>query len=421
MTSVIPLPHFGGPSQNNSLRMKFSQRVRDNKDLAFGPASHQQLLQELSSLPGYVERNTLDPIALTAKSFQRNTPALFGLGLIDAVSDEEIRRIARRQVGEPGISGRPATLSTGRIGRFGWRANVATLVDFTRQACVNELGIQVQSDPQASPSGASRRSTSFRIPDDISLGELESLTAFISGLTAPERMVPQEIASHQQVLRGEQLFEGIGCSICHIPNIGEAEGIYSDLLLHDMGFDLRGASTADPYIQGYHDGVSQPTFVRLPPQSYYGRSATLPPVAPNANSSGQVASRRNVTLNRPYQSPPDRIQFAVLETHEQEVVNPPIQSLRGGRSVLRQVKFRRNRVSPTNVSQEWRTPPLWGLRDSAPYLHDGRAATVHEAIMLHAGESLAIRNRYALLHPDDQNVMVAFLNTFVAPANALRD
>ena len=40
---------------------------------------------------------------------------------------------------------------------------------------------------------------------------------------------------------------------------------------------------------------------------------------------------------------------------------------------------------------EWRTPPLWGLRDSAPYLHDGRATSVEEAILVHGGEGSASR------------------------------
>jgi hypothetical protein len=39
--------------------------------------------------------------------------------------------------------------------------------------------------------------------------------------------------------------------------------------------------------------------------------------------------------------------------------------------------------------QEWRTPPLWGLRDSAPYLHDGRAATIGQAIAQHGGQGAA--------------------------------
>ena len=35
---------------------------------------------------------------------------------------------------------------------------------------------------------------------------------------------------------------------------------------------------------------------------------------------------------------------------------------------------------------EWRTPPLWGFRDSAPYLHDGRAQDLAQAVALHGGQ-----------------------------------
>src|SRR5262249_6498687 len=38
------------------------------------------------------------------------------------------------------------------------------------------------------------------------------------------------------------------------------------------------------------------------------------------------------------------------------------------------------------LSDEWRTPPLWGVADSAPYLHDGRANTLEDAIRMHAGQ-----------------------------------
>ncbi len=39
------------------------------------------------------------------------------------------------------------------------------------------------------------------------------------------------------------------------------------------------------------------------------------------------------------------------------------------------------------LQREWKTPPLWGVRDSGPYLHDGRAITIEEAIEWHGGES----------------------------------
>ena len=59
----------------------------------------------------------------------------------------------------------------------------------------------------------------------------------------------------------------------------------------------------------------------------------------------------------------------------------------------------------------WLTSPLWGVAASAPYLHDGRAATLRDAITLHDGEGLASRNAFLALSAADQDKLIAFLNT----------
>jgi CxxC motif-containing protein (DUF1111 family) len=69
--------------------------------------------------------------------------------------------------------------------------------------------------------------------------------------------------------------------------------------------------------------------------------------------------------------------------------------------------------SPQN--DEWRTPPLWGVADSAPYLHDGRAATLEEAIQMHAGQGTRSARRFARLSQAEQAQLVAFLKTLRAP------
>jgi len=64
---------------------------------------------------------------------------------------------------------------------------------------------------------------------------------------------------------------------------------------------------------------------------------------------------------------------------------------------------------------EWRTPPLWGLHHSAPYLHDGRAATIDEAIRLHGGEAAPSAHRYRQLAPRDRGQLERFLDSLEAP------
>jgi hypothetical protein len=67
------------------------------------------------------------------------------------------------------------------------------------------------------------------------------------------------------------------------------------------------------------------------------------------------------------------------------------------------------------LQQEWRTPPLWGVRDSAPYLHDGRAATLEDAIALHDGEALTSLQNFNGLPERQRMQVIAFLNCLVAP------
>ena len=63
------------------------------------------------------------------------------------------------------------------------------------------------------------------------------------------------------------------------------------------------------------------------------------------------------------------------------------------------------------MTREWRTPPLWGVADSAPYLHDGRAETLSEAIAAHGGEAKFSTMKYLALPRSDRMAMIAFLNS----------
>ena len=60
----------------------------------------------------------------------------------------------------------------------------------------------------------------------------------------------------------------------------------------------------------------------------------------------------------------------------------------------------------------FRTPPLWGLRNSGPpYLHDGRAASVRDAIELHGGEAAGTVDAYRRLSPPDKTALDDFVKS----------
>ena len=74
-------------------------------------------------------------------------------------------------------------------------------------------------------------------------------------------------------------------------------------------------------------------------------------------------------------------------------------------------------AAPTEgpLPDEWRTPPLWGVASSAPYMHDGRAATLEEAIAMHGGQGDRAAQNFTQLRPEQQSQLIAFLKTLKAP------
>jgi CxxC motif-containing protein (DUF1111 family) len=72
-------------------------------------------------------------------------------------------------------------------------------------------------------------------------------------------------------------------------------------------------------------------------------------------------------------------------------------------------------IPPLPLADEWRTPPLWGVADSAPYLHDGRAPTLAAAILAHGGQAAAANSRFQALSEPQQQQLIAFLETLRAP------
>lgn len=64
---------------------------------------------------------------------------------------------------------------------------------------------------------------------------------------------------------------------------------------------------------------------------------------------------------------------------------------------------------PNIGASTWLTRPLWGLAETAPYLHDGRAATVPEAILAHGGEAQESRDAFEALSPEEQASLHVFL------------
>jgi CxxC motif-containing protein (DUF1111 family) len=181
---------------------------------------------------------------------RRKTTPLFGLGLVDHVLDSTLEQLANAQKEMAReVAGRPAIVddvATGKkmVGRFGWKAQVATLQTFSGEAYLNEMGITnplfpKENAPQGNKSLLKVCDT-VADPEDDGTG-VQGFTDFMTLLAPPPRgpITPQ-------VQAGEAVFTQIGCAICHHPTLTTgASDIaplsqvtfhpFSDFLLHDMG------------------------------------------------------------------------------------------------------------------------------------------------------------------------------------------
>ena len=266
-------------------------------------------------------------------TFSRFTPpANTGLGFIDAASDTEILTwIDPDDTDGDGISGVPnwinlkeyvkerpnSVTQNGRyIGRFGKKATTYDILQQTATAYNQDIGITSSFESVDTHSG-------LVLDPEVSNQTINDVVFYLKTLKTPE---PRPESN--SILEGKQLFNTIGCSKCHRPEMKTGNSPiaainnkvfypYSDLLLHDMGPALD---------DGYTEGSAK--------------------------------------------------------------------------------------------SYEWRTPPLWGLGLSKNsqggghfLMHDGRARSIDEAILLHGGEANQIRNNYQVLTADEKTKLIQFLES----------
>jgi len=77
-----------------------------------------------------------------------------------------------------------------------------------------------------------------------------------------------------------------------------------------------------------------------------------------------------------------------------------------------------NEIAGTEITNcNFITMKLWGLADTAPYLHDGRALTIFEAIAFHGGEAQRVRDRFLNLSEGGQNALLSYLGTLKNPVD----
>ena len=275
------------------------------------------------------------PVGADVLVSTRIGPAVFGRGFLEAIDDAEIERgEALQATRTDGISGRihrvpfqgaavadppfdvHAPGDENLIGRFGLKARLSTLDEFSADAFQGDMGLTspMRPDEPPNPDGL----TDDDKPGvDLAQTSVAEVATYMRLLDIPRRTGVEDA--------GLRVFAAARCDVCHVPALHTRVDYpvaaladidapaFTDILLHDMGDALA-------------DGL------------------------PDLDASGR----------------------------------------------------------------EWRTAPLLGLRHFQRYLHDGRAATLDEAVQLHASEGSEANDsvaRYRALSDVDRATLIAFLTT----------
>ena len=273
---------------------------------------------------------------------------------------------------------------------YQWKGNFASLRDFNRDASHQELGMQALELVGEGVDG-----DGDGIADEMTVGDQTALTIYLAA--QPRPLTFRELASvgeipplpAEQIAAiedGESLFLEVGCAGCHRPSLTIDVPIFSEPSLaathRDETFpsgDAPSAHGLDPATPVSFDlTADQPDNVFL----VDGKEVHLG--AFETDGKGRAIVRLFGDLKRHYM----------------------------GRGLAENID------ETGNGRATFLTKELWGVGSTAPYMHDGRATTITEAIDWHGGEARTSRESFFALSPTNQQAIIAFLEdmTIFLPA-----
>jgi CxxC motif-containing protein (DUF1111 family) len=211
------------------------------------------------SIPGY----PAEILPAGVSRSERGGPIVTGLGLIEAIPDATIlEKEDPNDADSDGISGRanfveaPDYFQIGAekisrggkyLGRFGRKATAVNLLHQTVAAYKNDIGITTDFDPEEIFNPAVGGRVGDNVPDpELPTETVNNVVLYLQTLRPP----PRRNENDPVVTQGEEIFGGIGCASCHVPQMQSGFSpidalndkpvrLYSDLLLHDMGDGLK--------------------------------------------------------------------------------------------------------------------------------------------------------------------------------------
>src|SRR5438445_6333655 len=282
---------------------------------------------------------------------------LLGDGFVEAVSDQTFVELAKEQCkkNHNKICGQvlyvpivEAPGSTG-VGRFGWKDQHASLLSFSGDAYVNEMGITSRLFPDEVTTLCNTVTEPNDKPDSTGLSDIDRFARFMRATKAPAR--DTLLAKTPKARTGSALFDKIGCAVCHVRTLTTAAA----------GTAINGGTFTIP------PALGQQTF----------------------HPFGDFLLH-NVGTG-------DGIVMAMPEHY--------------GRNVYQVVWKAFSLDSLARTQNKVRTAPLWGVRLRPRLMHDQASLTLRDAIVRHGGEASGVTQRFRKLSRREQQAIVEFLKS----------
>jgi Di-haem oxidoreductase, putative peroxidase len=292
---------------------------------------------------------------------------------------------------------------------FQWKGSVAFLRDFNRGAAHNELGMQAIEIVGDNVDG-----DFDGVKNELTIGDMTALAVYMAAQPRPTTLIELNSlglldpvltsAQISQITRGRTVFDAIGCASCHMPRLTLNSTIFSEPSQNPAFRDGTNFPAGQPTVNlvdprnpiRFDLSKDQPDNVIRNGTQIVARLGSFT----QKDSSGRTIVELYGDLKRHAMGP--RLAEPVNEIAGDDVTPIPLNP--------------RNRHSPDTFLTE----NLWGVGSTAPYMHDGRATTLAEAILEHAAsntdnasEARSARANYLGLSLTDKQAVIAFLNNLV--------
>jgi CxxC motif-containing protein (DUF1111 family) len=282
---------------------------------------------------------------------------LLGDGFVEAVADQTLIDLSKAQCksSHGKICGQilyvPIVEAPGQmgVGRFGWKDQHASLLSFSGDAYLNEMGItnRLQPDEVTSICNSASEPNDTLGPDG--LFDIDHFARFIRATKAPAR--DAQLASGAAAKKGLGLFDKIGCATCHVETLTTAPA----------GTKINGGTFTIPAALG---------------------SIALHP-------------------------------YGDFLMHDVGTGDGILQAIREhyGHKVFQQMSDYMSKQNFESSRNKIRTAPLWGVRLRPRLMHDGASLTLLEAITRHRGEASHVTQQFEKLKRPDQEAIIEFLKS----------